>query len=98
MPSGVQGVEVIKQEVDMFTSGSTDPEVLEVKNPLEYMLFEPCTENQNPNGIRDHIRKSVRNDDVVDAYETQTKELAEAGSSTVQAQLTAMLLYIQVHE
>jgi hypothetical protein len=79
-------IEGIQEEVDEFAAGSTNPDVIEVKDLLFYIRFEPTGEKHYKNGIRDHRRGVMR---LVNFM--QNPKAIAAGLS--EAELVSMRLY-----
>ena len=86
-------VEGIQDEVNEFTTGSSDPEevsnVQEVKALLNYILFEPTCEKVYKNGIRDHGRGGMTLTDFMENPKATAACLSRA-------ELVAMRLYTTI--
>ena len=81
-----KGVAGIEAEVDRFASGSEDPEVKEVRELLHYILYEPSSEKQYDNGIRDKGREGIR----LQAFLDHPKAVQ---ASLTKAEVVAIRLY-----
>jgi len=81
-----KGMEGIQEEVNQFAAGSTNPDVMEVRDLLHYIRFEPTGEKRYKNGIRDHRRGVMR---LVNFL--QSPKAIAAGLN--EAELVAMRLY-----
>ena len=79
----------IQEEVDEFSLGSSDPEVIEVKELLHYIRFETTGEKEYKNGIRDHGRGQMTLSDFKLDPKAQTAKLSEA-------ELVAIRLYTTI--
>ena len=87
-----KGVEGIQEEVDELAACSSDPDVLELKESVHYILFETTCEKGYDTGVRDQGRGAMRLSDFVNHPNAKHAHLHEA--EVVAIRLYTLMGYI----